>query len=113
MPFNQFGGRSNASCTDAGLSLIHDIHTARQKGLVSSFLAIDIKGFFDHVNHTRMIHVSKQKGFPKEICDWTESFLSNRTAKIRIDDYTSELFDLTIGVPQGSPASPVLSCLYA
>ena len=113
MPFNQFGGRSNASCTDAGLSLIHDIHTARQKGLVSSFLAIDIKGFFDHVNHKRMVHVLKKKGFPKEICDWTESFLSNRTVKIRIDDYTSNFFELTIGVPQGSLASPVLSCLYA
>ena len=113
MPFNQFGGRSNASCTDAGLSLIHDIHTACQKGLVSLFLAIDIKGFFDHVNHKRMIHVLKKKGFPKEICDWTESFLSNRTVKIHIDDYTSDFFELTIGVPQGLPASPVLSCLYA
>ena len=76
-------------------------HTARQKGLVSSFLAIDIKGFFDHVNHKRMIHVLKKKGFPKEICDWMESFLSNQTVKIRIDDYTFDFFELTIGVCQG------------
>ena len=66
MPFNQFGGRSNASCTDAGLSLIHDIHTARHKGLVSSMLTIDIKGFFDHVNHKRMVHVLRSKGFPED-----------------------------------------------
>jgi hypothetical protein len=57
-----------------------------------------------------MIHVLKKKGFPTEICKWTESFLSNQTVKIHINDYTSPLFDLTIGVPQGSPASPVLSC---
>ena len=59
-----------------------------------------------------MIHVLKTKGFSTEICKWTESFLSNRTVKICIDDYTSDLFNLTIGVPQGLPASPVLSCLY-
>ena len=67
--------------------------------------------YLDH--QTFHVHVLKKKGFPKEICDWTESFLSNRTVKIRIDDYTSDFFELTIGVPQGSPASPVLSCLYA
>ena len=45
MPFNQFGGRSNSSCLDAGLSLIHDIQTMRKKNLISSFLTVDIKGF--------------------------------------------------------------------
>ena len=57
MPFTQFGGRSHASCLDAALSLTHNIESARHKQLVSSFLAIDIKGFFDYVNHDRMIKV--------------------------------------------------------
>jgi hypothetical protein len=57
MPFNQFGRRSNASCLDTALSLTHDIHEDRHRGLVSSFLAIDIKGFFDHVNHDRLVSV--------------------------------------------------------
>ena len=113
MPFNQFGGRSNASCLDAGLSLTHDINEAKRKGLVSSFLAIDIKGFFDHVNHKRLISVLWVKGFPPEICRWVSSFLSDRMVRIRLDDYTSPLSELKIGVPQGSPASPILSCLYS
>jgi ribonuclease HI len=113
MPFNQFGGRSNASCLDAALSLTHDIHEGRHRGLVSSFLAIDIKGFFDHVNHDRLVSVLWDKGFPPEICRWVKSFLSDRTVKIRIDDYTSPLTPLRIGVPQGSPASPALSCIYS
>ena len=113
MPFNQFGGRSNTSCLDAGLSLTHDINEAKHKGLVSSFLAIDIKGFFDHVNHKRMISVLWCKGFPPEICRWVSSFLSDRMVCIQIDDYTSPLAELKIGVPQGSPASPILSCLYS
>ena len=77
LPFNQFGGRSNSSSLDAGLSLTHDIQTACHKGLVSSFLAVDIKGFFDHVHHNRMIHVLWSKGFPLELCNWVRSFLSD------------------------------------
>ena len=67
LPFNQFGGRSNSSCLDAGLSLTHNIQTACHKGLISSFLAVDIKGFFDHVHHDHMIHILWTKGFPIEI----------------------------------------------
>ena len=107
MPFNQFGGHSNASCLDAGLSLTHDINEAKRKGLVSSFLAIDIKGFFDHVNHKCMISVLWHKGFPPKICRWVS------LVRIQIDDYTFPLAELKISVPQGSPASPILSYLYS
>ena len=113
LPFNQFSGRSNSLCLDASLSLTHDIQTARHKGLVSSFLAVDIKGFFDHVHHDRMIHVLWTKGFPLELCHWVHSFLSEQSIKIRIDNFTSPLSPLHIGLPQGSPVSPTLSCLYA
>ena len=58
MPFCQFGGRPSASCLDAGMSLVHDIQVAHNRKHVSSFLALDIKGFFDHVNHDRMVHIS-------------------------------------------------------
>ena len=60
-----------------------------------------------------MISVLWKKGFPKELCKWTQSFLSNRKVRISLDDYLSPVMDLKVGVPQGSPASPVLSCLYA
>ena len=113
LPFNQFGGHSNSSCLDAGLSLTHDVQTVRHKNLVSSFLTVDVKGFFDHVHHNWMIHVLWSKGFPLEICSWVHSFLSDRSIKIRIDDFTSPLSPLHIGLPQGSPVSPSLSCLYA
>ena len=113
MLFNQFGSRSNASCLDAGLSLTHDINEAKRKGLVSSFLAIDIKGFFNHMNHKHFISVLWVKGFPPEICCWVSSFLLDRMVRIRLNDYTSPLSELKIRVPQGSPASPILSCLYS
>ena len=113
MPFTQFGGRSHASCLDAGLALTHDIESARSAGLVSSFLALDIKGFFDHVNHARLVHTLWEMGFPRQICSWVLSFLSDRSASVHLDDYSSPFALINVGVPQGSPVSPVLACLYA
>jgi len=113
VPFEQFGGRSAASCIDAGLLLVHDIELAWKNGKVALFLAIDIKGFFDNINHRRMIKVLWEAGFPLPEVRWVESFLSNRCASIRLDDYTSPMSPIDIGSPQGSPCSPVLSVLYS
>jgi len=113
VPFEQFGGRSAASCTDAGLSLVHDVELAWKHGKVASFLAIDIKGFFDNVNHRRMVKVLWEAGFPLPVVRWVESFLSNRSASIRLDNYSSPMTPIDIGIPQGSPCSPVLSILYS
>ena len=112
VPFEQFGGRSAASCTDAGLSLIYDIELAWKHGKVASFLAIDIKGFFDNANHKRMVKVLWEAGFPLPVVRWVESFLSDRSASIRLDDY-SPMSPIDVGIPQGSPCSTALSVLYS
>ena len=113
VPFEQFSGRSAASCTDAGLSLVHDIELAWKHGKVASFLAIDIKGFFDNINHRHMVKILWEAGFPLPVVCWVESFLSNRSASIRLDDFSSPMSPIDIGIPQGSPCSPVLSVLYS
>ena len=113
MPFTQFGGHSHTSCLDAGLALTHDIESARSARLVSSFLALDIKGFFDHVNHDRLVHTLWEMGFPCQICSWVLSFLSGCSASVHLDDFSSPFAPINVGVPQGSPISPVLTCLYA
>ena len=113
VPMEQFGGRSNSSCYDALITLTHDVQTAKKSKLVSSFLAVDVKGFFDHVHHDRLIKVLWDKGFCLETCYWTRSFATNRQAAIWLDDYVSVLRSIFIGLAQGSPISPTLACLYA
>ena len=113
VPHEQFGGRSNSSCTDAGLSLVHDVESAWKHGQVASVLAIDISRFFDNVNHKRLVRVVHEMGFPLPIVRWVESFISNRKAAIRLDGVTSEPRPINVGIPQGSPVSPVLSVIYA
>ena len=113
VPFVQFGGRSHSSCIDAGITLAHNIEAAQKKGLKASALMLDVKGFFDNVNHTRMVLVVHKLGFPPQVTAWVSSFLSDRKAFIKLDGDTSNIHPLDIGVPQGSPVSPVLSIVYA
>ena len=53
------------------------------------------------------------KGFPLPVCKWVKSFVTERRALIRLDDYISEPDWIHVGVPQGSPVSPTLACIYA
>ena len=113
MPPNQFGGRSHSSCLDAGIALTHDIQTARENKLVSSFLAVDIKGFFDHANHAQLLEVMLHLGFNPVFVKWVESFLQGRFVRVQVDDYVGDPHPQLVGYPQGSPISPVLACIFA
>jgi hypothetical protein len=112
VPTTQFGGRNASSTLDAGLALVHDIQSAHQAGLKCGLLLFDIQGFFDNINHDRLVSTLTNLGFAPELVSWCSSFLENRTVRLRFNGRTSERFDLAVGTPQGSPASPVLSIIY-
>ena len=113
IPTTQFGARPYSSTVDAGLCLTHDIETAHALGGVCGTLLFDIQGFFDNINHARLVSLVRDLGFPPEVCDWTSSFLSDRAVQLRFNNYTSDTIDLELGTPQGSPISPILSIIYA
>ena len=112
VPTNQFGGRNASSCTDAGLTLIHDVTLAHRANLKCGMLLFDIRRFFDNVNHARLVSIMTDLGFPSEIHRWTESFLKGRRVRLRFNGNLAEERNLDLGTPQGSPASPVLSAIY-
>ena len=55
VPDNQFGGRSNSSTADAILTFTNNVHCAWNHGKVTLALTFDIKGYFDFVNHKRLL----------------------------------------------------------
>ena len=114
IPTNQFGGRDKSSVIDACLALTHDIQAARRCGLAASALAFDIKGYFDNVNHARLVHTLDLLGFSEEEVGWTRSFLTNRQVRLRIENFVGDPVHLAgVGIPQGSPLSPILSTIYS
>jgi hypothetical protein len=109
---NQFGGRAHSSCLDAGLALLHDVQEAHRRGLKCSILLFDVRGFFDIVNHRRMTAILENLGYPPELVRWSEAFLKDRKVRLSFNNVISEERGQPIGVPQGSPLSPVFSITY-
>ena len=112
IPTTQFGGRNASSTLDAGLTLLHDIQSAHQSGLKTGILLFDIQGYFDNINHERLINIFTDLRFAPELVKWCRSFLKDRTVRLKFNGKISDPFDYTVGTPQGSPVSPVLSTIY-
>ena len=108
----QFSGCNASSTLDAGLTLLHDIQSAHQAQLCMGLLLFDIQGFFDNVNHNRLVQVFADLGFAPELVNWCCSFLKDCTVKLWFNSITSDPFNFAVGTPQGSPVSPVLSIIY-
>jgi ribonuclease HI len=112
VPETQFGGRPGSSTVDAMMSYVEDVEAARNHKLVTSVLTFDISGFFDNVNHNRLLRVLREKRIPLPLIRWVASFLTDRQAAVCLDGKRGEMAPIETGIPQGSPVSPVLSILY-
>ena len=112
LPRNQFGSRPQHCTTDAALTLIHRIQATRKAGFHAALVLFDISGFFDHIDANRTRDILTKKGFPPNLVHWVFSFLTDRTASMRLDSTDIDPFAVPDGTPQGSPLSPILSAIY-
>jgi RNA-directed DNA polymerase len=68
---------------------------------------LDIKGFFDNIDHERMMHILRKHTSKKHIllyCErWLKAFIQRRDGELQIRDK---------GMPQGGVISPLLANLY-
>jgi Reverse transcriptase (RNA-dependent DNA polymerase) len=112
VPTTQCGGRNALSMLDAGLALLHDIQLVQQAGLHCRLLLFNVQGFFDNINHKRMIQILVDLGFAPEIVSWCKSFLKDHTVRLQFNGRTSDPFNFAVGTPQGLPVLPVLSIIY-
>ncbi|QRW26632.1 Reverse transcriptase from mobile element jockey protein [Rhizoctonia solani] len=114
IPQSQFGGRDITSCTDAGICMVHNIKSHWKSNHRVSLITLDVSGYFNNVDHNRLIYTLDRMGYSNQICNWMKSYLSHRTAQFRIDGHLCPSIALpTVGIPQGSPLSPILFSLYS
>jgi ribonuclease HI len=91
---------------------MHEIETNAGTKWVRSALFLDIRGAFNNVSSAYLLHTMLQLGCPKAVLSWVKAFLANRTTALSFDSHTDIQCPINMGIPQGSPASPILFLLY-
>jgi hypothetical protein len=78
-----------------------------------ALLAHNIEGAFNNTNPALLLQVMQQRGMPSYLCAWTRSFTTNRTLTFTFSQQLEDPKPFLCGLPQGSPASPILFLIYA
>ncbi|GAA6033306.1 hypothetical protein NBRC10512_005919 [Rhodotorula toruloides] len=112
LPPNHFGARPGRSAEDAVVCFVDEIrHQWRNRNVVLG-IAIDVAKAFPSVRTEVLVREMEEKGLPRSLCRWTESFMLNRTCTLRLEGVSSEPVNWRSRLPQGSPLSPILFLLY-
>ena len=104
----QSGFRESHS-TDSCLSYLNDkILTGFDKGLITGMIAIDLQKAFDTINHKILLEKMSYIVFSEKAISWFESYLSNSTFFVSVDNQISDEAVSNCGVLQGSILGPLL-----
>lgn len=85
---------------------------AHPKEKYVSVLFLDVKAAFPSVVVDKLLHNMRMEGIPAQITDWYKKRLEGRRTTLSFDDFTSEPFDIQMGLDQGCPISPVAFLFY-
>jgi len=108
----QFGCRKRRSAIDAVGRLMKRVEEEWGRGNTAAVLLMDVKGAFPHVAKGNLIKRMEEMGFKADLVRWVESFMEERKVIMSMDGKEGDSMDVEMGVPQGSPMSPVLFVIY-
>ena len=108
----QFGFRKKNSTVHALMEITEKIKETIDSGKFGCGIFIDLKKAFDTVNHKILLTKMEHYGVRGVTLDWFASYLTGRKQFVYLNGESSELKDVSCGVPQGSVLGPLLFLMY-
>ncbi|KGO73013.1 reverse transcriptase [Penicillium italicum] len=113
LPDIHIGGRVGRPCDHALHLILERVYESwKQDEHVATLLTLDVTGAFDHVAHERLAHCLRKRRIPEEMVRWILSFLRDRSTTLVLQEGSTGTHPVAIGIPQGSPLSPILYLFY-
>ena len=104
--------RRSRCTTDNLLKILHHVTETFQWSEMVEFVCLDIEKTFDLVWRLGLQYKLLQIGVYKPLKKWVNSFFSQRSIFVKINNSKSSTFSTLAGVPQGSAIAPILFLVY-
>ena len=86
---------------------------AHEMGLPAALISLDQEKAFDRVDWGFLLRTLEAMGFGQSFCSWVRTFYASPQAAIQINGFLTPFFNLSRGVRQGCPLSPLLYIVCA
>ena len=112
IPKEQFAYRQRHSTEDALVYAINNFLMAKDQGLYTGLVFVDMSKAFDRVEHQTLIYDLSNIGVRGSALKWFINYLTDRKQQVRCGNTVSAPTSCSRGVPQGSVLGPLLFLLY-
>lgn len=109
---SQSGFRSKHSTESAIVRMIDSWLKAVNDGKLTGCVLVDFRKAFDLVDHKILLNKLKCYKCDENCLAWFESYLTNRTQRVSLNNNLSKSARVACGVPQGSILGPLLFLIF-
>ena len=112
LPPNQGGYRAGKTTWENAARFAYDVYEGFQRKEQTLAVAVDLEDAYNRVQFELLMELLVQYGVSLTLTRWLAAALQERKVAMRLGNWTSTPQQLTMGLPQGSPLSPVLYNVY-